>query len=97
MARAPQTRRVGTTATGRVKAVAVLAAAVTGFGTAAAVDALAQEDLPTATTAADFGPAGDGLTRLVVSAGSGGQVSDAELAALQATPRVVSAQRLFDG
>ncbi|MCZ2830792.1 S8 family serine peptidase [Modestobacter sp. VKM Ac-2986] len=84
--------RGGTTASGRVKAVAVLAAAATGFGVAAAVDALALQDLPTAVTAADFGPAGDGLTRLVVSA-----VSDEQLAALQATPRVVSAQRLFDG
>ncbi|QXG76744.1 S8 family serine peptidase [Modestobacter sp. L9-4] len=90
-ATAPRQRR-GTTASSRVKAVAVLAAAVTGFGTAAAVDALARTDLPVAVTAADFGPAGDGLTRLVV-----GAVTDDQLAALQATPRVVSAQRLFDG
>jgi len=72
-----------------------VAAAATGFSGAAVVDALAFDD-PTVTVAADFGAPGDGLTRLVVDAAAG-EVTDAQLARLQAVPGVVSTQRLFDG
>src|SRR3954465_7968297 len=79
----------------RRRAVAVVLTAALGFGGAAAGDqvALAAPDL---TPVADLGPAGDGLTRLVVTSATG-SVNDADLAALQATAGVVSVQRVFDG
>ena len=76
----------------QLRIVAVVAAAVTGFGGAAAVDALAG---PPLAVAADFG-AGDGLTRYVVT-GAGGDVTPELLAALEGAAGVDSAQRLFDG
>src|SRR3954466_15282007 len=78
----------------RTRAVAVVAAAATGFSGAAVVDAFASD--PHITVAADWGAPGDGLTRLVVTPADGG-VPDAQLTQLEGTPGVVSAQRLFDG
>ncbi|MGY1748803.1 S8 family serine peptidase [Modestobacter sp. SYSU DS0511] len=85
---APPRRRTGR----RLLAAGV--AAVLGFGGAAVIDHLALAD--GVEPLADFGPDGDGLSRLVVTS-DGGAVGDAELAALQARPGVVSAQRIFDG
>ncbi|MCW2576552.1 MAG: Subtilisin-like peptidase [Modestobacter sp.] len=79
----------------RRRAVAVVVTAALGFGTAAAIDQFALA-APSLSPVADLGPAGDGLTRLVVTAASG-SVTDAELAALQASPGVVTVQRVFDG
>ncbi|MCU1619434.1 MAG: peptidase and in kexin sedolisin, partial [Modestobacter sp.] len=76
----------------RVRAVAVVAAALTGFGGAAAVDALAS---PAIAVADGFGP-GDGLTRYVVTAATGDATPDL-LAALDRLDGVSSAQRLFEG
>src|SRR4051794_28403168 len=76
-------------------AVAVVATAALGFGGAAAIDQFALA-APPVSTASDVGPAGDGLTRLVVTPAAGG-VTDADLAALQAAPGVVTVQRVFDG
>ncbi|MGY1858496.1 S8 family serine peptidase [Modestobacter sp. SYSU DS0290] len=85
---APPRRRTGR------RLLAAAAAAVLGFGGAAAIDHLALAD--GIEPLADFGPDGDGLSRLVVTA-AGRPVDDTELAALQARPGVVSAQRIFDG
>ena len=76
----------------RLRAIAVVAAALTGFGSAAAVDALAEPPLEIAD---GFGP-GDGLTRYVVAASSGDATPEL-LAALAAHEGVASAQRLHDG
>ena len=76
----------------RLRAVAVVAAALTGFGGAAAVDALAAPAIPVAD---DFGP-GDGLTRYVVTAATGDATPDF-LTDLEQVDGVASAQRLFDG
>jgi serine protease len=81
--------------THRRKAIAVVATAALGFGGAAAIDQFALAAPPVA-TASDFGPAGDGLTRLVVTPAAGG-VTDADLAALQAAAGVATVQRVFDG
>src|SRR3954451_4284913 len=78
----------------RTRAVAVVAAAATGFSGAAVVDAFASDHH--ITVAADWGAPGDGLTRLVVTPADGG-VTDAQLAQLAGTPGGVSAQRVFDG
>ncbi|WP_299952878.1 S8 family serine peptidase [uncultured Modestobacter sp.] len=80
------------TSSRQVRAVAVVAAALTGFGGAAAVDAMAQPDV----AVADGFGAGDGLTRYVVSATSG-DASPELLATLAGQDGVDSAQRLFDG
>jgi subtilisin family serine protease len=72
-----------------------VATATLGFGGAAAIDQFALA-APALAPVADLGPAGDGLTRLVVTAAAGG-VSDAELAALQGASGVVTVQRVFDG
>ncbi|WP_249522564.1 S8 family peptidase [Modestobacter marinus] len=75
-----------------VRAVAVVAAALTGFGGAAAVDALTG---PTVAVADHFGP-GDGLTRYVVTAAAG-DATPGFLAGLDQQDGVDSAQRLYDG
>lgn len=80
------------TSSRQVRAVAVVAAALTGFGGAAAVDAMARPQLAVAD---DFG-AGDGLTRYVVTAAAG-DASPELLAALAGQDGVDSAQLLFDG
>ncbi|MCZ2815788.1 S8 family serine peptidase [Modestobacter sp. VKM Ac-2984] len=77
-----------------VRMVAVVAAALTGFGGAAAVDALAGPGLPIA-VADGFG-AGDGLTRYVVT-GAAGDATPEFLADLDQQDGVDSAQRLYDG
>jgi serine protease len=82
------------TRAGRRRAVAVVATAALGFGGAAAIDQFALA-APALAPAADAGPAGDGLTRLVVTAAGG--VGDAELAELRSRPGVVTVQRVFDG
>ena len=76
----------------RTRVVAVVAVALTGFGGAAAVDALAR---PAVAVADGFGP-GDGLTRYVLTA-SAGPATPEFLAALDAVEGVDSAQRLDDG
>ncbi|WP_138757535.1 S8 family serine peptidase [Modestobacter altitudinis] len=81
--------------TSRQRAVAVVATAALGFGGAAAIDQFALA-APALAPAADAVPAGDGLTRLVVT-GAAGSVSDAELAALQGHAGVATVQRVFDG
>ncbi|MGY1609130.1 S8 family serine peptidase [Geodermatophilus sp. SYSU D00700] len=64
-----------------------------GFGGAAAIDtALAG---PAISEASDFGPAGDGRTRLLVDAPAG--IDATTLAALEDLPAVDTAQLLFDG
>ncbi|MCZ2838168.1 S8 family serine peptidase [Modestobacter sp. VKM Ac-2985] len=75
-----------------VRVVAVVAAALTGFGGAAAVDALVGPPLP---VAEGFGP-GDGLTRYVVTAAAGDATPEF-LAGLDQQDGVDSAQRLSDG
>ncbi|PZA21531.1 hypothetical protein DMO24_09715, partial [Modestobacter versicolor] len=75
-----------------MRAVAVVAAALTGFGGAAAVDALADPAL----AVADGYGTGDGLTRYVVTAASGDATPEL-LASLAELDGVASAQRLFDG
>ncbi|MCZ2821769.1 S8 family serine peptidase [Modestobacter sp. VKM Ac-2977] len=76
-----------------VRVVAVVAAALTGFGGAAAVDALAGPGLPIA-VADGFGT-GDGLTRYVVTAAAG-DVTPQFLAELDQLDGVDSAQSLFE-
>ncbi|MCZ2848093.1 S8 family serine peptidase [Modestobacter sp. VKM Ac-2978] len=76
-----------------VRVVAVVAAALTGFGGAAAVDALVGP--PTVPVAEGFGP-GDGLTRYVVTAAAGDATPEF-VAGLDQQDGVDSAQRLFDG
>src|SRR4051794_28954927 len=85
--------RIGPIRIGRRRAVAVVLTAALGFGGAAAVDQFA---LAAPAVASDFGPAGDGLTRLVVTPAAG-RVTDAEMAVLRARPGVRTVQRLFDG
>ncbi|MCZ2807586.1 S8 family serine peptidase [Modestobacter sp. VKM Ac-2983] len=70
-------------------------AAALGFGGAAVVDTFFSPALAVADEVADFGPAGDGLTRYVVSAD--GPITNGDLAALAALPGVAHAQPLFDG
>ncbi|MGY5883968.1 S8 family serine peptidase [Modestobacter lacusdianchii] len=82
------------TSSRQVRAVAVVAAALTGFGGAAAVDAMAGRDLPIA-EADGFGE-GDGLIRYVVTAASG-EATPELLATLDGTAGVESAQPLPDG
>ncbi|WP_089406057.1 S8 family serine peptidase [Geodermatophilus saharensis] len=72
---------------------AAVVGVVLGFGGAAVVDtALAGPPLE---EAADFGPSGDGRTRLAVSTPTG--IDAATLGVLEQLPAVDSAQRLFDG
>ncbi|MGY1710863.1 S8 family serine peptidase [Geodermatophilus sp. SYSU D00758] len=73
--------------------MAVVAAAGLGFGGAAAIDSALAE--PPIEVADGYGPAGDGRTRLVVTAEGG--IDTAALAALEAAGAVDSAQLLFDG
>ncbi|MGY1689780.1 S8 family serine peptidase [Geodermatophilus sp. SYSU D01105] len=75
--------------------MAVVATATLGFGGAAVIDTVALAAPLEIADAADYGPAGDGLTRLVVTVPGG--VTDEQLAALAQPAPVDSAQRLFDG
>ncbi|WP_448616225.1 S8 family serine peptidase [Modestobacter sp. URMC 112] len=74
------------------RVVAAAAALSVGFGGAAVVDTLL---LTPPAFADDFGPAGDGLTRLALTVPGG--VTAEQVAALDALPAVDSAQALFDG
>ncbi|MGY2065603.1 S8 family serine peptidase [Blastococcus sp. SYSU DS0619] len=76
------------------RGAAVLAAAALGFGGTAVIGTLASA-APAVPVADDFGPDGDGLTRLVVTVD--GQVTAEQVALLDAHPAIASAQSLFDG
>src|SRR3954465_7986044 len=71
----------------RRRAIAVVLTAALGFGGAAAIDQF-RPAAPVLAPLAALVPAGDGLTRLVVTPATGG-IGDADLAALQATAGVV--------
>ncbi|MGY2075063.1 S8 family serine peptidase [Blastococcus sp. SYSU DS0828] len=76
------------------RGIAVLAAAALGFGGTAVIGTLASA-APAVPVLEDFGPAGDGLTRLVVTLDGG--VTAEQVALLDAHPAIASAQSLFDG
>ncbi|WP_346619269.1 S8 family serine peptidase [Blastococcus montanus] len=76
------------------RGIAVLAAAALGFGGTAVIGTLASA-APAVPIADGFGPAGDGLTRLVVTLDGG--VTAEQVALLDAHPAIASAQSLFDG
>ncbi|MGY2001675.1 S8 family serine peptidase [Blastococcus sp. SYSU DS1024] len=76
------------------RGIAVLAAAALGFGGTAVIGTLASA-APAVPVADDFGPDGDGLTRLVVTLDGG--VTAEQVALLDAHPAIASAQSLFDG
>ena len=79
----------------RLRSILVVTALVAGYGGAAAIDGWLRADELQIATAADLGPAGDGLTRLLVTLPGG--ITAGELNQLAALPGVESTQTLFDG